>query len=89
MACGVETVTVISKRSGGRSVVKGRNPRYAPLITILGGVLTMMGQHSRKCCSTTSAWKIKFLRPTRCGSSKNTSALGLCRERLKASYSET
>jgi hypothetical protein len=47
MACGVETVTVIGKRSGGRSVVKGRNPRHAPLITILGGVLTMMGQHFR------------------------------------------
>src|SRR5216684_6541321 len=45
---GVEKVTVISGRSGGRSVVKGGGV-LAMLcwITILGGMLIMMGQHTR------------------------------------------
>jgi transposase len=44
---GVEKVTVISERSGGRSVVKGNHPSHACWITIVGGTLIMMGQHSR------------------------------------------
>jgi hypothetical protein len=37
-------------------------------IVILGGLLIMMGNRIvRKHCSTTSAWKIKFLRITCCG----------------------
>ena len=48
-------------------------------IFIVGGLLIMMGQHDRSeaLFYSTSAWKIRFLRPTCCGSSKNTSALPL------------
>ena len=48
---GVEKVTVISTQSGGRSVViRKKLEEILSLlcwITILGGVLIMMGQHSR------------------------------------------
>jgi hypothetical protein len=36
------------------------------LIPIVGGLLIMMGQHDRSE-ATTSAWKIRFLKPTCCG----------------------
>jgi hypothetical protein len=36
-------------------------------ISILGGLLIMMGQHDRsEALFYTSAWKIKFLKPTYC-----------------------
>ena len=46
---GVEKVTVISRRNDSRSVVKRRRTFLAMFcwITILGGVLIMMGEQSR------------------------------------------
>jgi transposase len=45
---GVEKVNVISGRSGGRSVVKGGgSPCHALLDHHSGGMLIMMGQHTR------------------------------------------
>jgi hypothetical protein len=44
---GVEKVTVISRRNGGRSmVIRRRNARHV-WIAILGGWLIMMGQQDR------------------------------------------
>jgi hypothetical protein len=38
------------------------------LILIVGGLLIMMGNTTAlKRCSITSAWKIRFLKPTCCG----------------------
>jgi hypothetical protein len=41
-----------------------------------------------KHCSTTSAWKINFLRVIYCDSSKHKSALHSVREKLRESYSD-
>ena len=49
------------------------------LIPIVGGLLIMMGQHDRsEALFYTSVWKIRFLKPTCCDSSKSTSALPSC-----------
>ena len=47
------------------------------LILIVGGLLIMMG-NTTALFYYFRRWKIRFLKPTCCGSSKSTSALSSC-----------